>query len=111
MAIQIQKKVKLENQFRMVKLQLLLHVFFNNLEVSDAELSCATYLALRGYRKDFYRDVVDYGIFKSSQTARNCMSKLRKTGLAIKQGKEWVINPRISLGIDNVILLELKAMN
>lgn len=88
-----------------------MYVFFNNLEVSDAELSCATYLAIKGFRKDFYRDVVTFGIFKSTQTARNCMSKLRKTGLAIKQGKEWVISPKISLGIDSVILLELKAMN
>ena len=111
MAIQIQKKVKLESQFQMVKLQLLLYVFFNKLELSDAELSCATYLAIRGYRKDFYKEVVDYGIFKSTQTARNCIHKLRKTGIAIKQGKEWVISPKISLGIDNIILLELKAMN
>lgn len=111
MSILIQKKVKVDSQFKMVKLQLLLHTFFKGIDLSDAELNCATHLALKGFRKNFFKEVVQDQVFKHEQSARNCMSKLKNTHVAIKEGKEWKINPEISLGIDKTILLELKAMN
>lgn len=111
MAIQIQKRIKVESQFKMVKLQLLLHTFFKGIELSDSELDCAAYLALKGYRKDFFREMVEEEIFKSEQSVRNCMSRLKKTHMALKEGKDWRINPEIALGIDNIILLDLKVGN
>lgn len=111
MAIQIQKRVKVESQFKMVKLQLLLYTFFKDLGLSDAELSCAALLALKGFKKSFFKEVVEEGIFKTEQSVRNCMSKLKTTKVALKEGKDWRINPEIAIGVDKVILLDLKAVN
>lgn len=111
MAIQIQKKVKVDSQFKMVKLQLLLYTFFKNIDLSDAELNCATHLALKGFKKDFLRAMVEEGVFKSEQTVRNCLRKLLTAKVAIKDGKGWIVNPEISVGIDSLILLDLKVAN
>jgi phosphorylcholine metabolism protein LicD len=111
MAIQIQKKIKVNNAFQMVKLQLLLHTFFKGIKLSDAELECATHLAMKGFKKSFFKEVVDERVFTSEQAVRNCMSKLRARKIAVKEGKEWKINPEITLGVDHIILLDLKVGN
>lgn len=120
MAIQIQKRIKVDNQFQMVKLQLLLYLFFKELNhkdekkfinLSDSELNCATLLALNGFKKTFFKDVKDAKIFKTEQSARNCMKKLKAAHVAVKDGKDWAINPEISIGIDKIILLDLKVGN
>jgi len=95
----------------MVKLQLLLYTFFKNIELSDAELSCASWLAISGFHREFLKDVVNEGVFKTEQTVRNCLAKLKTAKLVIKDGKTWTINPEISVGIDGKILLDLKVAN
>lgn len=111
MAILVQKKQKVDSQFKMVKLQLVLYTFFNDIKLTDADLDCASKLAINGFSNNFFKDVVADKIFKSEQSARNCMSKLKVVSLAIKAGKDWIINPTLSLGVDQVILLDLKAKN
>lgn len=110
MALLVQKN-RTESRYNMVKLQLYLHVFFNNLNLTQSELDCATNLALLGFDGYFFKRVVEKGVFKSEQSARNCMSKLRTSNIIVKDGKTWKINPDISLGIDDVICFQLKAKN
>jgi hypothetical protein len=95
----------------MVKLQLLLYSFFKKTDLSSAELDCATHLAIRGFKKHFLKDMVDEGVFKTEQTVRNCLNKLKAVDITVKEGKEWAINPHLSLGVDKIICLDLKAMN
>jgi len=95
----------------MVKLQLLLHNFFSGVELATSYLDCATCLALYGYDKGFYKTVVDRGVYKSEQAARNSMKVLRQANIAVQEGKKWKINPEIALGISDVICLQLKAKN
>lgn len=95
----------------MVKLQLYLHNFFHSINLTQSELDCATLLALSGFDNTFFKKVVDNGIFKSEQSARNCMSKLKSCNVITKEGTKWKINPDLALGIDDIICLQLKAKN
>lgn len=95
----------------MVKLQLFLHSFFNELHLAESYLDCATCLALYGFDNTFFKKVVERGIFGSEQAVRNCMSKLRSANIVIKEDKAWKINPAIALGVDEVIYFQLKAKN
>lgn len=111
MAVLITKERKSETKFNMVRLQLYLHNFFNDLNLANSYLDCASCLAIYGYDEDFYKRVVDRGVFRSEQAVRNCMSKLREASIAIRDEKIWRINPEIALGVDDVILFQLKAKN
>lgn len=110
MAILIQKN-RIETKLNMVRLQLFLHKFFNYLDLNDSDLDCAANLALYDFDQNFFKYVVDKKIFKAEQSVRNCMSKLRSANIVIRDGKKWKINPELSLGVDDVICLQLKAKN
>ena len=110
MALLVQKN-RTETRYNMVKLQLYLHLFFNKIDLTQSELECATSLAIHGYDNQFYKKVVDRGVFKSEQSARNCMSKLKSANIIVKEDKVWKINPEISLGIADIICFQLRAKN
>lgn len=110
MAILVQK-TRIETKFNIVRLQLFLHKFFNNLDLNDSDLDCAAYLALYDFDQSFFKYVVEKGVFKAEQSVRNCMSKLKFAHIISRDGKKWVINPELSLGIDDVICLQLKVKN
>lgn len=96
----------------MVKLQFLLHCFINNVWLSDSELEVLTLAAIQGYSKQMIKDAVSLGIFKSEQSVRNCTVKLMNLGLLIKvKGKTRIINPNITVGIDDTIILDMKFAN
>lgn len=110
MPILVQKN-RIESRYNMVRLQFFLHDYFNSLGLTSSDLDCATNLAIYGYDSSFFKKVVDKGVFRSEQSARNCMSKLRSAQVLVKNGKGWSVNPEISIGVDDVILLQLKAKN
>ncbi len=110
MALLVQKK-RTESRYNMVRLQLYLHAFFNDLKLTKSDLDCATTLAITGYDNQFFRRVVDKKVFKCEQSARNCMSKLRALNVIVKEDKNWKINPELNLGIADVICFELRAKN
>ena len=110
MALLVQKN-RSETRYNMVKLQLYLHLFFNRISLTDSELDCATYLALLGYDNQFFKRIVEKGVFKSEQSARNCMSKLKNAKLIVKEDKVWKISPEVALGIADVICFQLRAKN
>lgn len=104
-------KTRTETRYNMVRLQFFLHNYFNNLKLTEADLDCATILALENFDDNFLQKVVDKGIFTTTQSVRNCMSKLRKNKIVTKEHDTWKVNPEISIGVDDVILLQLKAKN
>lgn len=110
MAVLVQKTKK-QSRYDMVKLQLYLHVFFNKLNLTESDLDCATNLALHGFDNQFFKTVVEQGVFKSEQSARNCMSKLKAAQIIVKEDKNWKINPDLALGVDKIICLKLLAKN
>jgi predicted transcriptional regulator len=112
MAVVITKKVKVDSQFKMVKLQFLLHCYFTGINLSDADLDCLTTVAINGYSKETIKKVIDTKIFKSEQTVRNCIGKLTNLGLLVKvQRSGRQINPDLKIGIDDTIIMDAKVAN
>lgn len=111
MAIAVTKKIKVESQFKMVKLQFMLHCFLNDINLSNADLDCLTLLAIKGTTNAILEEVVERKIFKTVQAARNCRAKLTKLGLLVNDAEGRRLNPTLSIGIDSIILLDMKIAN
>lgn len=111
MAIAVTKKIRVDSKFKMVKLQFILHCFFNDVNLSNADLDCLTHMAIKGCENNVLEEVVEKKVFKTLQAARNCRVKLTKLGLLINDSDGRRLNPVLSIGIDNIILLDMKIAN
>jgi predicted transcriptional regulator len=108
MAIKVSKKIIVDTEFDIVKLQYMIHCFVNKMKLSNAELDVLTLLATHGISKDTIDLVVSRNIFDSAQTVRNCMTKLTKMGLLSKERPQRKVNTDIQIGIDkDCVLLNL----
>lgn len=112
---QVDKKVKMD-KWSIVKYQLVTYCYLSNLFVSDAELNCLTYLALQGEQEltSFCNIIHEKRIFSSPQSARNCLAKLEKKGMIVKEGKnkkKIVINPGLNVYSKGNILLDFKFLS
>lgn len=111
MAIAVSKKIKVDSQFKMVKLQFMLHCFLNEINLSNSDLDCLTHLSIEGCTNRSLEEVVEKKIFKTVQAARNCRSKLTKLGFLVNDADGRRLNPSLAIGIDNIILLDMKIGN
>lgn len=111
MAIAVTKKIKVDNQFKMVKLQFMLHCFLSDINLSNADLDCLTYFAIHGCTTKTLQEVVENKIFKTVQTVRNCRGKLIRLKLLVDDEEGIRLNPELSVGVDNIILLDMKIAN
>ncbi len=110
---QVQKQVRM-NQWDIIKFQLIVHCYFNNVLVTDLDLNCLTLLALTGEQTlgDFCDLAERNKIFGSSQSVRNALAKAEKKELITKVGKN---KKKISLNVKNIrvdgnILLDYKIL-
>lgn len=111
---QINKRVQL-NSWEIIKFQILTHCYLNKIQVSESDLECLTLLASTGEQEltSFCSEVFGRGIFKSSQTVRNAISKAEKKKLIVKQGrtkKKIIISPLLKLETKGNILLDFKFL-
>lgn len=109
---QVAKKVVLP-RWEIVKFQILVHCYLTNITVSSADLDCLTTLGVEGEAEltEFCNSITDKNIFKSSQSARNAISKAEKKGLIVKKGrskKRISLHPEINLQAEGNILLDFK---
>jgi hypothetical protein len=112
---QVDKKVKMD-KWSIVKYQLLTHCFLSRTQLSNAEFNCLTYLALEGEQEltNFCNIIYEQHIFSSPQSARNCLAKLEKKGLIVKEGKnkkKIIINPTLNIHSSGNILLDFKFLS
>ena len=112
---QIDKKVKID-KWGVVKYQLLTHCYLSNIFVSDSELNCLTYLAIQGEQEltAFCNVIHEKRIFSSAQSARNCLAKLEKKGMIVKEGKnkkKIAVNPNLNVYTKGNILLDFKFLS
>jgi hypothetical protein len=104
-------KKSLLSDWDIIKFQMLTHCFVNNIAVSDSDLEALTLLSKLGTIEltHFCYDASDeYGIFKTSQTVRNCVNKCEKLNLIIKdkENKKLIlINPDLKIVSEGSILL------
>jgi len=98
-----------------IKYQIVTYCFFNDIQISNADLSCLAELAKQKEIEltIFCKEVTDKGIFKSPQSARNAISKASKKNLVIKDGtnkKKISINPIINVQTEGNVLLDYKIL-
>ena len=103
------------NRVGIIKYQLLTYCFINNINLSISELDCLYELVL--YKQIelnvFCQVIADKKIFNSSQTVRNCLNKLEKCDLIIKEGKNKkniFINPKLNIIFEGNIILDFKFL-
>ena len=96
-----------------IKYQILTHCFLNNIQISNSDLNCLCELAKKGMKEltEFCKDISKKGIFKSSQSARNAITKAEKKKLIIKNGSsKKTISLNMNIETECTILLDIKIL-
>ena len=98
-----------------VKYQILTYCFFNNILLTKTDLDFLAELSFNPKIEiaKFYNLLTEKGIFKSSQSARNAISKIERKGLLSKMGtnkKTIVINKTINVQTSGLVLLDYKIL-
>jgi|TARA_R110000787_G_scaffold61225_4_gene138753 hypothetical protein len=111
----IEKKIKMSKD-EVIKYQFLTHCFLNDIQISASDLQCLHALSVMGKVEltKFCETIALTGIFKSSQSCRNALSKAEKKGLVVKDGenkKKIFINPKMEIEIEGIILLDYKILS
>jgi hypothetical protein len=112
---QVDKRVRM-SAWQIVKYQILTHCYLYNIQVSEADLNCLTFLAIEGDQEltSFCNKAHDKQIFSSTQSVRNCLTKSEKKGLIKKEGKnkkKIFINPELKVHSRGNILLDFKFLS
>lgn len=99
-----------------IKFQFLTHSYLTSTLLSESELDCLTLLGLKGEQDlaDFCVTASSDNIFKSTQTVRNCLTKMEKIGFIVKEGKskkKIFINPDLKIQCSGNILLDFKFVH
>ena len=98
-----------------VKYQILTYCFFNNILLTKTDLDFLAELSFNHKIEiaKFCNLLTEKGIFKSSQSARNAISKIERKGLLSKMGtnkKTIVINKTINVQTSGLVLLDYKIL-
>jgi hypothetical protein len=98
-----------------VKYQILTYCFFNNILLTKTDLDFLAELSFNPKIEiaKFFNLLTEKGIFKSSQSARNAISKIERKGLLSKIGtnkKTIVINKTINVQTSGLVLLDYKIL-
>jgi hypothetical protein len=101
----VDKRVKMSRD-AVIKYQILTFCFLNDVQISISDLKCLTELAKVGSYEltSFCKLVSDKQIFKSSQSARNAITKAEKKDLVVKNG-----NNRKSISISNAMNIQTEG--
>jgi hypothetical protein len=110
----VEKKVVLPHR-DIIKYQLVTECFINDVQASNSELNCLTLLGVSGECElaDFCNAAVNEGVFKTSQTVRNFLTKAEKLKLVIKDGnsrKKIKLNPSLKVQTKGNIVLDYKMI-
>jgi len=98
-----------------IQYQIVTYCFFNDVQISNADLRCLAELAKQGEVELtlFCNDVTDLGIFKSPQSARNAITKASKKNLVMKNGKnkkKIYLNKSMNVQTMGNVLLDYKIL-
>lgn len=109
---QVRKTVRMD-LWNIVKFQIATHCILKQLNVSDLDLNCLTFLAIGGEQPltEFCEAATENKIFGSSQSVRSAITKAEKKNLVQKTSgynKVVKINPDLKVQITGNILLDYK---
>jgi len=111
---QVRKTVRMD-LWSIVRFQIATHCILKQLNVSDLDLNCLTFLALGGEQPltEFCDAATKNKIFGSSQSVRSAITKAEKKSLVIKNGgynKLIKLNPDLKIQTNGNILLDFKFL-
>ena len=112
----VEKKVRLGLD-DIIRFQLATHCHLEKIPVSEADIKCLALLGIRGETdlSEFCSLVVNEGIFKTTQTVRNCIVRMEKQNMVLKGGlsKKRLIslNPDMKIQTQGNILLDFKVIH
>jgi hypothetical protein len=109
---QVRKTVRMD-LWNIVRFQIATHCTLKQMNVSDLDLNCLTFLALGGEQPltEFCDTATKNKIFGSSQSVRSAITKAEKKDLVIKNGgynKLIKLNPDLKIQTTGNILLDYK---
>lgn len=109
---QVRKTVRMD-LWNIVRFQIATHCVLKELNVSDSDLNCLTFLALGGEQPltEFCDTATKNKIFGSSQSVRSAITKAEKKKLVTKNGgynKLIKINSDLKIQTSGNILLDYK---
>jgi hypothetical protein len=109
---QVRKTVRMD-LWNIVKFQIATHCILKQLNVSDLDLNCLTFLAIGGEQPltEFCEAATENKIFGSSQSVRSAITKAEKKNLIQKSSgynKVVKINPDLKVQMTGNILLDYK---
>jgi hypothetical protein len=112
--VKVSKKIRTSLD-QALKYQILTYCFFNNIQISNADLDCLSLLGVLGEHEltGFCEIAVKNSVFKSSQSARNAVNKATKKGLITKNGKSKksiLLSKKIELANEGMVLLDFKVL-
>ena len=110
----VDKKVKMSKD-EVIKYQILTYCFLNDIQISNSDLKCLAILSKNNNVEltKFCDLISSGGIFKSSQSCRNALTKAEKKNLIVKNGsnkKTISINPSMNIQTEGLILLDYKII-
>jgi hypothetical protein len=103
--------------YDIVKYQITTYCYINRLQITKAELDCLTILAISGEYSltEFCLIATEKRIFKNTQAVRNCVVRLERFNLIVKEGKtnkkKIAINPEIKIQTMGNILVNYKFVH
>ena len=108
----LQLKVDMD---KCIQYQLVTYCFFENILISNSDLKFLTELSKNNGIEltKFCISLVDQGIFKSPQSARNAITKAEKKNLIIKDGvnkKTISLNKGLNIQVNGLVLLDYKIL-
>tara|TARA_B100001778_G_scaffold333801_1_gene343228 strand:- start:6282 stop:6653 length:372 start_codon:yes stop_codon:yes gene_type:complete len=110
----VEQKVKINLQ-QIIKYQILMYCFFNDIHISKSELDLLAELSQNAGVElpIFCKNVTEKKIFKSEQSARNAISKAEKKNLLTKEGKNKkniYIAEDMNIQSEGLVLLDIKIL-
>jgi hypothetical protein len=110
----VDKKVKMSRD-EIIKYQILTHCFLNDIQISNSDLECLAELAKEGRKEltSFCDLISKKKIFKSSQSARNAVTKAEKKNLIVKNGsnkKIIYLNQDLNIQTEGIVFLDYKIL-
>jgi hypothetical protein len=98
-----------------IQYQLVTYCFFENILISNSDLKFLTELSKNNGVEltKFCISLVDQGIFKSPQSARNAITKAEKKNLITKDGvnkKTISLSKGLNIQIQGLVLLDYKIL-
>lgn len=86
--VNLVEKTKQLGLDEIIKFQLVTHCYLEKISVSEADLNCMSLLGTLGEAdlSEFCTLIANKGIFKTTQTVRNCLVRMEKCGIIVKDG-------------------------